>query len=657
MPTIALDFETYYSKKDGYGISELGQWKYCDDPQFSPYLISCSDGQETWAGHPRDFNWASLDGAELISHNAAFDRTVYEAGVRKGIFPKIRYVAWHCSANLSSYLCNRRSLKDAASFLLGVELSKETRDYANGKHWEDIVKDGKAEEMLAYARSDAKVCWDLWARYGHLWPEKERALSELTIHQGDRGIQINTELLKEYIVIATQMLAATEETLPWIKEGRPPTSPKAISEKCRAVGIPCPPVKSHFDDGEARFNEWEAAYGGAHKWIANVASWRSINKFLESLHTISGRLDPEGIFRFGLKYFGAHTGRWSGDAGLNLQNLRKVPLFRDENGLLLSDAKRLLEISKCKGPLPSYVTASLDIRALFIPRPGRKMIIGDLSQIEARVLRWLAGDTEMLAKIATGKSVYQAHAEATMGWTGGDLQTENKDLYALAKARELGLGFGCGWKKFIIVAQAMANLDITKDDPEFVPAVNDAGEPCFDSDGKPILLSGKGYNSQRIVKEYRENNPRVVALWKKLDTALKDSVGGSFEMELPSGRVMRYGQVRRECRTVKDEETGALKKKWLTTADIGGRRFPLYGGLLAENITQATAREIFGEHLLILQNTPGIDTLFSEHDGVICEVDQNVTVRDVKEIMTKSPDWMPGFPCAAKVEEVPCYTK
>lgn len=665
---IAIDWETFYDKKAGYGISELGAWKYADDARFDPYLLSVSDGQETWAGSPKDFNWSALEGATLLSHNKSFDATVYEAMVRKGMAPRINYKAWHCTANMSAYLANRRSLKDACSFLLGIELSKETRDYASGKHWEDMVKEGRSEEMLSYARSDARHCWELFAKYGHLWPEWERRLSELTIWQGDRGVQIDLPLLEEYIVRATQMLQATEETLPWMKEGKKPTSPKAIAEECRKHGIPCPPVKSHFDDGQERFDAWEKAYGAKHPWIANVANWRSINKFLDSLQTINQRLQPGGIFNFGLKYFGAHTGRWSGDAGFNMQNLRKQPLFRDENGLLICQEERLKEIAYCekeKLPLPAYVTAVLDIRKLFIARPGKKLILSDLSQIEPRVLAALVGDTAMLDMMRQGISPYIAFARAKMGWTGGDeMKKVAKDRYALSKAQVLGLGFGCGWEKFITVAKVMADLDITKDDPEWIEAKNENGEVCLDGEGKPILISGYGMTSKRIVAEYRADNPLVASrdpenpgIWKKLDDAFKASAGSHFEMELPSGRNMRYLDVRRECRTVKNEETGKHERKWITTADIGGRRYPLYGGLLTENLVQATARDVFGGQVLELQDTAGIDVLWTSHDEAINEVDQNITKKEVADIMSKPPSWMPDLPVAAEAVESLHYLK
>ena len=663
--TIGFDWETFYATKQGYGIKELGMWRYLHDDRFDPYLLSVSDGTDSWAGAPKDFNWDSLKGNTLVSHNQHFDAMVTAAAEEKGMIPRVQPAEWHCTANMSAYLCNRRSLADATSYLLGVTLSKETRDYANGKHAEDMVAEGKWPDMLAYGRSDAFHCQQLWEKHGYKWPEHERKLSELTIRQGTRGIQINEELLKRYIVISTDALRIAEEQLPWIAEGRPPTSPKAIAELCHKRGIPCPPVKSR--DGEEAFIAWEKAYCPKHPWIEHVANWRSINKFLDSLQTICTRLDPTGVLSFSLKYFGAHTGRWSGDAGINMQNLRKEPLFLDDRRWLISDITRLKEIAtrysdaeraKCGVILPGYVTEVLDIRRLFIARPGKKLIISDLSQIEPRVLAWIVGDESMLNPMRAGQSPYEAHARATMGFTGGDMKKEDKEGYALAKARVLGLDYGCGWEKFIVVAQAMAGIDITVGDPEFVQACNSEGEPCFGSDGQPKMVSGYGYNSRRIVNDFRASNPKIVGLWKQLDTGFKESVGGDFEVTLPSGRVMRYPQVRREARSVpRRDGLPGFERKIVYTAMVGDRRFPFYGGALTENLVQATARDVFAHHVLELDNTPGLDVLFTAHDEAINEAEPDIQVRDVEQIMSVAPPWLEGCPIAAEGCESAHYKK
>lgn len=368
MRIISVDFETEYDTKNGYGIKELGTWKYLHHERFNPYLISVCDGGESWAGETKDFNWDALQGAVLMSHNKYFDAMVQATMVERGMAPKLVVPAWHCTANMSAYLCNRRSLADAVEFLMSVKLDKGVRDRANGKAVADIKAEGWFDDMLRYARSDAFFCYQLFAKHGYKWPEHERRLSEMTIAQGTRGIQIHRQRLDSYIITAHEMLKRAESVLPWVGEGRPPTSPKAIAEHCRACGIPGPPVKSR--EGEDAFLDWENTYGLKHQWIANVSNWRSINKFLESLYTIKDRLMPGDVFSFSLKYAGAHTLRWSGDAGFNLQNMRKIPLYRDTNGFLITDVQRLQEIvnSENRGALPEYVTHSLDIRALFISR-------------------------------------------------------------------------------------------------------------------------------------------------------------------------------------------------------------------------------------------------------------------------------------------------
>lgn len=961
-PVISVDFETFYHTKIDYGIKQLGMDRYCAHEKFDPYLISVSDGTHSWAGHPKDFNWDSLTGAVIPAHNSAFDSRVFSEMVTRGLAPRVRHRGWVCTANMSSYLSNRRSLADAAKFLLGVELSKETRNYADGKTAADIKADGRWEEMLGYARSDAFHCHQLYTKYGHLWPVQEQALSDLTIRQGARGVQIDVDKLKSYLVVAETCLKIAEEQLPWVKEGKKPSSPKAIAELCRARGIAMPPVKSR--DGEEAFIAWEKAYCPSNPWIEHVANWRSINKFLDSLRTIQTRLDPEGCMAFSLKYFGAHcipgdsevltpegwvpvaqwkggplaqwkpdnsvrwlpatpnefltsepdcvvdspyfagkftlghtmpcwshtgkfftvpagdfgqaasrwvpisgqlqsdgritrdqlrllvaaqadghwelsdgrsspglgftlrkprkierlesllkavgipykkdlfpskesvgeyrikifqrdcppwltpqrkvfgsylldttpearldfaaeilkwdgheptreyyssikqnaewvctvlhlsgragaikirpaargrvesyrvvvrdtqksliqkksvsredcglrkvycpstetgyflvrshgrifvtgnTGRWSGDSGLNMQNLRKDPLFFDDRGWLISDLTRLKEISSSP-TLPPYVVDVLDIRSLFIARPGKKLIVSDLSQIEPRVLAYLVGDQKMLDLMRAGQSPYEAHARVTMGFTGKNMKKEDKEGYALAKARVLGLGYQCGFEKFIVVAQVMAGIDITVNDPKEVQAVNGTGEPCFDREGQPIMVSGYGYTARKIVKDYRESNPGVVALWGSLDAAFKDSVGGDFEMELPSGRKMMYREVRSEYRPVMEKD-GKMRRKKVFTAMVGDRRTVLYGGLLTENVVQATARDVFGEHLLQLDHAPDIEVLFSVHDEAVNEVEQSVSAKDVEGIMSRCPEWLRGCPIAAEAAELPHYKK
>jgi len=668
MNYISVDWETYFSRKLKYSVRTMIVESYAAHPLFDAYMISVSDGKNNWAGHPRDFNWSSLEGATLLSHNARFDQVIYEEMVRRNLAPKINYAAWHCTANLSAFLCNRRALDQAVEYLFGVKLSKEARGNSEGKHWPQDFSSEEQKAMLEYARSDAYWCWNLWDKFSHRWPEHERELSRITMDQGKHGVQINTELLDTYIVQTHELKTNTEKVLPWMAAAededdasweefnKKPTSTKCIAEACRRDGIPACPVKA--DDEEA-YADWEALYAPSHPWIYAVSSWRSVNKLYKTFLKIKSRLRPDGTMPFSLKYFGAHTGRWSGAEGINMQNPRKRPVFCNERGLMEVDVMRedaALTERKKTGVWPGWVKFAVDFRHLIIPRPGKRMVVSDLSQIEPRVLAWLCGNKELLALMASGQSPYEAHARTTMGWVdpqplkkAADNDPKAAETYKLAKARVLALGYQAGWEKFVVMALDVAGLDITKDDPEFI-------EVTCPITGKTKQVSGWGTTSKKIVAEFREQNPKIKALWEQLDSAFKRSVGSDFTMGLPSGRVMKYDKVRCEIRIEKDKETGKPKRRSVFTADIGGRRKIIYGGLLTENLTQAVARDVFAWHIVNMARRGWLN-LFSAHDEAILEVDADVSAKDVEQEMSRCPEWILGLPVAAEAKAVPHYLK
>lgn len=608
---IAIDFETFYSKD--YGIQSHGLHGYTHHEQFDPYMISASDGETSWAGEPADFDWSCLEGATVLAHNAAFDRTVYEAMVEQGLAPRVNIKIWHCTANMTSYLCNRRSLADSVKHLLHIDVDKTMRNYMKGKTWADAKADGNnAAKLLEYARLDAKHCHDLWTKFSHKWPQHERDLAQMTMDQCTRGVQIDVKLLHFFIATAQDSMIAIEKSIPWLETGGKPTSPKSIAEQCRKNGIPSPPIKSH-EDGEEKFAHWEETYGEKYDWVKSVSNWRVMNKFLGTVERMKNWLRPDGTMTFSLKYFGAHTGRWSGDAGLNMQNFRRVPIHVDLETKLICEA--------------ADTSIALDIRSLFLPRPGKKMVICDLSQIEPRVLAWLSGDYELLEEIKGGMAIYEVHARKSLGWKGGKLKFEDPGLYTRAKAEVLALGYGCGAERYVDAAWTLARYKV---DPE--DAVNE-------------------------VNSFRENNPKIVALWRRLDNAFKKNVGGTYEIGLPSGRDMRYPQIRTEARRYRNKETGKMKVKSVFTADVGGRHKPHYGGLLAENADQALSRDVFGWMLLKILLIPSIKILWTTHDEGIFECDNESDLQIILDIMSTTPPWLEGCPIACEGEEVKCYKK
>lgn len=649
---IGFDTEVEYFPKLKYSLKTMIGEQFCRSDLFNCYIVSVSDGSNTWAGHPRDFNWQSIEGATLISHNAAWDETCYLEMVRRGQAPKLNIPAWHCSADMTSYICNRRSLDQAVEYLLGIKVSKAARSDAANKHWPADFSPEEQKQMVEYARLDPHYCWLLWTKFSHLWPEHERKLSLQTRRQGQRGVQINVDLLNQYLVATHEMKTNTEKLLPWLRDEESeswdefdvkPTATKCIAEQCRRAGIPCPPIKSK--EGEEAYADWEKQYSPTNLWIPALSSWRSINKLYGTFQTMKSRLRPDGTMPFGLKYFGAHTGRWSGDGKINFQNFRKLPIICTPQGLMETNEKSVIAAEKQKdetGKYPDSVRYAINTRHLIIPRPGKRMIVSDLSQIEPRCLAWLAGDFQTLDLVRAGMSLYEAFARTTFGFTGEKLDKKSM-LYAEIKARVLALGYGAGWEKYIEMAQDYTGMDITEGDPEWIT----------DEDGNQI--SGYGQRARREVAEYRAKNTKVTGpggVWDRLGQSMQRSVGQDFIITLPSGRKLRYEKVRCE-RRIEPDENGKPRARSVFTVGCGSRRVITYSGKLCENGTQAFARDVFGEHLIAL----GDIVLFSSHDEAICEVDKDVSVRDIEAVMSKCPEWCPGLPVAAEAKEVLHYLK
>lgn len=656
---ISVDFESFFSKKLKYGLKQMIAEEYCRHELFDCYLVGVCNGESVWAGHPAELNWEALNGQVWVSHNRYFDNTVFNELQRRKIIPAhIKPKEWNCTANLTAYLCNQRALQQAVETLYQVRVSKDYRDTADGKHWPKDYSEEEQKQVIAASKSDTQWCWKLWKDFSDKWPEAEKTLSNITIDQGMRGVQIDSALLNDYIVWTHELKHNTEKTIPWLRDeesedwddfNTKPTSTKCIAEQCRRKGIPCPPTKSEDEEG---YEEWEQQYSKAHPWILSVSAWRSVNRLYCTFLTVKRRLRSDGTMPFALKYFGAHTGRWSGDAKINFQNMRKKPLFVRHDGFMESNEAVInsaLEYKDEHGKWPEWVKHAIDFRALIIPRPGKKMISCDLSQIEPRVLAYIGGNWPLLQAIASGMGVYEAFARTSMKYTGGKMD-KRSDYYKMIKIQVLGLGYGAGWEKFIGICWSEGGIDITKDDPEFI----EIDDPFVLNKRKNV--SGYGLKSKEIVSNFRAAADKITQVWKSLDELFKRSVGTDCVVTMPSGRKLTYHNVCCATTIVKDKETGKPKRETKFTAEVSGRRRIFYGGKLTENVTQAIARDVFASHVVAMHQL-GWWNLFSVHDEAVLEVDDTVTAGMVQSEMSKCPEWLEGCPIGAEAKEIQHYEK
>ena len=632
MATIAVDYETFYRKSGTPSVKKQGNWRYTHDPEFEVLMIAVTDGRDSWCGPVKEFNFEALRGHTKISHNAGFDRAVTRKLVEDGLAPSGLETDWHCSADLCAWAGNRRALKDAVEYWLGEKVNKDARDdladhtfeqlYANKKLWNDTVK---------YAHLDAVRCLRLWEKISPSWPTVERRLSDLTIEQNTRGVAIDLERLESDIAMLEEALWRNEKAMPWIADGSKPESRTALHKMCRAAGIPCPPVKKHDEEGAII---WEHTYQPKYDWARRFGEHKSITKLLASHRTVLDRIRPDGRFDFALLYCGAHTRRWAGSAGFNMQNMRAKPMtLSRETGHIISPSEYATLKKLGQVPADWY---PVDQRALFVPGPGLEMLSVDLAQIEPRVLNWVVGNRPLLDRVAAGESIYEAYARTTKGLSGEYLWSSDavlKDaapaLYKAIKIQVLQLGYGSGWKKFL--SQALEN---------------------------EVELDEAG--ARKVVEAYRAANTGVVGLWETMDQAYKQagvSPDRRLVLSLPNGQQLRYEQIRRTLKRISvDPETGVETKEYgLSAMTDAYRRRHFYGGMIVENLIQAISRDVMAAGMLRLEDA-GLRTLWSVHDEVIVE-GSGLDPREAERLMSINPDWLPGCPLAAEAKVLRHYEK
>ena len=368
----------------------------------------------------------------------------------------------------------------------------------------------------------------------------------------------------------------------------------------------------------------------------------------KKFQSIQDRIGPDGRLRDQFVYHKAHTGRWAG-RGVQLQNLFKPD--KDAGavtpaivaGILANDLNLLDIVSvhnlsidewnvahpdkkpkgKIKNPIELMTAVASVIRASFAATPGHKLVVGDLAQIESRVLAALAGCQTMIDLYAGGHDLYKEFMAWLLKKTADEVDSDER---ARGKIVILGCGFGMGVDKFIEYAATFG-----------------------------ITLSRE--EAEQAVFGFREKYPEIPALWYDLNNAVMNAVRHRncvyvrgiivdgrdervLKIKLPSGRYLHYhgayiswevppwGGKARECvsYTAFDAQGTQLKR--------------LYGGLITENIVQAIARDILANGMLEAE-AAGATITMTIHDEVVCEVllDSLFTLDVLLKCMTKVPEW------------------
>ena len=338
-----------------------------------------------------------------------------------------------------------------------------------------------------------------------------------------------------------------------------------------------------------------------------------------------------------LQYYGASTGRFSGRLvqihNLPRNNMSDLDLARR---LLSSGDYEALELLFDSVP---DVLSQL-IRTAFIPSPGHRFIVSDFSAIEARIVAWLAGEKWVIDTFNDHGKIYEMTA-SKMFRVPMELIVKGRPEYELRQKGKVAC-LACGYQGSVGALIAMGALKMGLQESEL----------------------------PEIVAAWRKANPKIVKLWWDLEAAairaVKDRTvqnlqrnvklfykAGVLFMQLPSGRSLAYVRPRIEL----DERFGRDKLSYEGVELGKWCRIDTYGGKLAENLTQAIARDCLVESLLRL-DAAGYKIAFHVHDEAVLDVPHGFgSLKEVEAIMSEPIDWAPGLPMRAESFEADYYKK
>ena len=614
MNLITLDFETFYEQ--GFSLSNLTTEEYIRDERFQVIGVGVKiDDQETeWITGTHNHIKTKLmeidwNEAILLCHNTQFDGAILSFIFN--IVPAI-YLDTLGMARAKHGVDVGGSLAFLVEYYQLGRKGTEVID-AKGKRLEDFeLQDLK--QYGEYCKNDVELTYKLYNVLAQGFPSNELKLIDITLRMYTQPtLQLDDALLsdrleeveaekKEVLGALMQRLNCEDEECVRKKLA----SNKQFAELLTELNIPVPmkvsPTtgKDTFalaknDEGFIALTEDEDPF------IQELCAVRLGTKSTIEESRIKRFLDigsrNKGLLPIPLKYYGAHTGRWAGADKVNFQNLPS----RDKKKKALKNAVEAPQ--------------------------GYQVINCDSSQIEARILVWLAGQDDIVQLYKDERDVYCEFASTVYNRTITKADSVERFV---GKTCTLGLGYGTGWSKL---------QHTLKTQP---PGADLPDEDC-----------------QNLVKVYRRVNDKVIKLWADCDRALADMANWDETMEpyylgnhdcllvtkegikLPNELYIHYPELKKEKIDGKDKFMYKSRKGYIS----------LWGGSVVENVVQALARIVVGEQMIKINEH--YKPVLTVHDAIVCVVkkdDIDNAMKIITGIMSTPPSWGLDLPIACEAK-------
>ena len=649
MRWVVPDFES----QSACDLKAAGAYRYAVDPTTA--LLCCSftfDDDQTilwWPDQPLPPRvLTAIDkGAMFVAHNAAFERNLWTHHmVAYHGAPEIPLEQWHDTMARAQQLALPGAL-DKLMIALGMPLEKDKEGRTLTLSFsKPDRKTGMLPAMTPatrarigqYCMSDTAGQTSVHRRIGWL-PDHERPIWELSQVINDRGIMLDMEFVRAAQMIvdkATEPLALRFRELTgglnfgqiakvraWVEE-RGVSCPDLTTETVsRLLGEEVDDVFEGGEDAaEPEADHLPPAVREA-LHIRHLIGSSSIKKLkaMEACVGYDGR--ARGLFR----YHGTTPGRQT--AGLFQPH--NFPRGTNETIGMEVDAK----VEAIMTGDPEWVRAVTGVEPVELvvgslrhaikAAPGRVLMSGDFTGIQARTVLALAGQHDKTALMAAGADVYCDMAKAIYGREITKADTAERQL---GKASVLGLGFQMGAPKFQFTA-AKQGIDLT-------------------------LPRAKG-----VVDVYRKEwAPSVPSLWYGLSDAATNAVWRQEECEshdilyrledrwlvaeIPNGSTIHYYDPQPVTREMpwSTKEQPDFRRGFTYRVEKQGRLITrdAFGGQLTENIVMKIEREMVEVAKRKLEDN-GFMPIMEVHDEIVCEP----LTRDLdafKAIMEDVPRWV-----------------
>jgi DNA polymerase len=594
---VTIDFETYYDTE--YSLQKIKTPLFVRDARFQVHGAGIKVGELATAyfragdeleNALKNIPWANT---RLVGHNLRFDALIlshHYGYTAKEYFDTRSLCAPILPSSVKKDLdsCAKALLNADAGKISGLSSTKGLR----------VLPEDIHRKLGEYCIRDVDLAWELYKKYHKVIPEKEQYLMHITTRMASEPVlQLNTELLAYEVQrlkdqrdellrqcpVSKTVLSSNPKFVQWMQAN----GMKVPMKESPTTGKQTPALANDdlgYRELQADYPQFKAVWD-ARRVVKSTIGLTRAEAFL--------KISQQGTMPMPLNYYGAHTGRWSGADGLNVQNLPRI--------------------------IPNDPDSGAIRRSITAP-DGYVVLVLDLSQIELRLNAWFCHELEKLDVLRSGGDVYLYAASNHYGYTCNKQEHPQERFFG--KMLELALGYNMGWRKLRVNA-----------------ALGFMGTP-------PVHLTR--LEAQKAVYKWRSKNQRTADTWENLNSIIyrlqrPDSFlyddwlkMGSGTIKLPNGMTLFYPRLRWSTR----------EEAWLY--DNGKK---LYGGIMLENIIQALGRVVIADHMYIADHRKDIHVVGMTHDEIIALVPEDraeIEYDYLLDVMTTPPTWAEDLPLDAE---------